>query len=401
MRADDQRFLRNELERLLNEKESPYLDFKLDLYLDSDGDRAEFTKDVLAIANTGEVGHIVTGVHPKTGQRSGISKHHTEERLNQILKNKTDPFLSVEYGEFEIDGKTHGIVRVSGDNPPYIVAVPDRYGGQISTSRRKHVYIARGTVHVRVGTQSIGASRKHIDDIYEISYAGKEKSESIAREFFAAFEEEVANYGLPIDQTWVWAGFYPARLVAPILDRDILSDQSFLENFRDFLMRTSLIGGDRLPKPDDSAASEDSVRLSWGPDPNCPLIVLTVNVFGCVAWGHQFGVPGHREIPLEDLRGCLWSFVHSAAHIYEKYDADLRIATVKVFMGLKNFSNKPLVARFRAMAGRQFTRTKDPRRFPEDPLIHPTSALRTDPEGIAATLTDYVSRAAGPRVRIG
>lgn len=400
MKADNQSSMRNELENLVGEKEAPHLDFKLDLHLESDGDKAEFTKDVLAIANTVELGYIVTGVDSETGERRGISERHTEERLNQILKDKTDPFLSVQYGEFDIDGTIHGIVRICGDNPPYLVAVPDRYGGQISTSRRKHVYIVRGTLFVRVGTQSIGASREHIDAMYERIYGGTERIESIAEKFFSAFEREIANYSGPADQTWVYAGFYPTRYAGSILDRDMLSNQDFLEDFRDVLMKIPYgIGLDWLPNPTRRWASENSVRSRWG-RAEFPGIVLWVDVFGCVAWIHAFGDPKHQQIPLDSLRAYLCFFIRSTGRIYEQYDAESRIATVKVFLGLQNFIKKPLVPRFRAMTGQVFTRIKDPRRFPEDPISRLTSALRTDPEEIAAKLTDYVSRAAGPMVRI-
>jgi len=398
MRTDNHSHIRNELERLLGEKESAHLDFKVDLHLESDGDKAEFTKDVLAIANTAEVGYIVTGVDSETGERRGVSERHTEERLNQILKDKTDPFLSVQYGEFEIDGKIHGIVRICGDDRPYVVAVPDRYGGQISTSRRKHVHVVRGTVFVRVGTQSIGTSRKHIDDMYQSSYGPIEEAEKIAREFFSVFQEEVASYDLPPDQTWVSAALYPARLVVPILDRDILSDPSFLDGFRDALLRIPYGLPERwLPNPYHRGASEDSVRINWGVDPNRPWMVLRVNVSGCLAWGRVFGTPGHQEIPLDDVQALLKFFIQAAGHIYEAYDTDQRIRRVKVFVGLRNFSNKRLVPCFRAVFGHKaFRRTNDPCQFPQDPLTSPTSALTSDPDGMAARLIDYVSRAADP-----
>ncbi|MGB3904716.1 MAG: hypothetical protein WBB22_07315, partial [Anaerolineae bacterium] len=49
------------LRALLQRKgEGADLDYKQDLHLDTKGDKAEFVKDVLALANSADVGHIVT-----------------------------------------------------------------------------------------------------------------------------------------------------------------------------------------------------------------------------------------------------------------------------------------------------------------------------------------------------
>lgn len=136
-------------------REGPTLDYKQDLNLGSEPENAEFIKDTLALANSGLTAYIVTGIQDRTWEPVGITESHSQVRLNQILQNRTDPPISVEYAEIELNGHKHGVVKILGENPPYLVMVKDSYGG-----------IQRGRVFIRNVDMNEGARRVDLDKLY-------------------------------------------------------------------------------------------------------------------------------------------------------------------------------------------------------------------------------------------
>jgi len=153
-----------------NEDEGPILDYKEDLILETDGDKAQFVKDVLSLANSGQTAHIIIGVEDGTRKLVGIKTTHKAEQLNDILKVKCDPPLTVEYVEKTILGHTVGVIEISGENPPYIVAVSDKYGGHLSSDPKKAFFIERGMVFVRKYNMNAGASRADLDKMFKVKY---------------------------------------------------------------------------------------------------------------------------------------------------------------------------------------------------------------------------------------
>lgn len=146
----------DELRELVElKREGPTLDYKQDLRLGNEPENAEFVKDVLALANSGRTAYIVTGIKDGTWEPAGIAKSYSQVQLNQILQNRTDPPISVEYAEVELNGSIHGVVKISGEDPPYLVMVKDRYGG-----------IQRGTLFVRNVDMNEGARRADLDRMY-------------------------------------------------------------------------------------------------------------------------------------------------------------------------------------------------------------------------------------------
>lgn len=158
----------NEIIELIKKaEEGPTLDFKEDLPLAEDGDKAQFVKDVIALANSGELSHIIVGVEDGTAKPVGIRTSHNAEKLNQILKDKCDPPISIEYAEKNILGYQIEIIEIKCENPPYIVSVPDKFGGQLSANPNKSFHIQRGTVYVRNYNMNQGAKRADLDKIYD------------------------------------------------------------------------------------------------------------------------------------------------------------------------------------------------------------------------------------------
>jgi CBS domain-containing protein len=154
------------IELIKKAEEGPSLDYKEDLPLQSDGDKAEFVKDVIALANSEEKAHIVIGVEDGTGKPVGFITPHTAEQINQILKDKCDPRISVEYVERKILGYKIGVIEIKGENPPYVVSVPDKFGGTLSANPQKNFYIQRGTVFIRNYNINEGGRRADLDKIY-------------------------------------------------------------------------------------------------------------------------------------------------------------------------------------------------------------------------------------------
>ncbi len=146
----------DELRELVElKREGPTLDYKRDLNLETVKDRAEFIKDVLALANSGRTAYIVTGIKDRTWERIGISKSYSQVQLNQILQDRTDPPIRLEYAEIELNGLTYGIVKIFGEDSPYLVMVKDKFGG-----------IQKGTVFIRNVDMNEGARRSDLDLMY-------------------------------------------------------------------------------------------------------------------------------------------------------------------------------------------------------------------------------------------
>jgi len=154
------------IELIERAQEGPALDFKEDLPLQSDGDKAEFVKDVIALANSGEIAHIIIGIENETWKPVGIKTSHAPEQLSEILKDKTDPPLRVEYVEKDILHYKIGAIEIKGDDPPYIVAVPDRFGGSLSANPQKQFFIERGAIFIRNFNKNEGAQRIDLDRMY-------------------------------------------------------------------------------------------------------------------------------------------------------------------------------------------------------------------------------------------
>lgn len=164
------------------EEEGPTLDYKEDLPLETDGDKAQFVKDVISLANSGQTAHIITGIEDGTRKLVGLKTRHKAEQLNQILKDKSDPPLRIEYAERNIMGHPIGVVGITGENPPYVVAVADRFGGPLSSDPTKQFHIERGTVFVRNYNMNEGAQRADLDKMYKVKYVTLEADLKLSHE---------------------------------------------------------------------------------------------------------------------------------------------------------------------------------------------------------------------------
>jgi hypothetical protein len=143
-------------------KEWKTVDAKQELVLQEIGEKAEFVKDVVAMANNGETSYLVVGLEDETFSDMGVLNHHYERNdLNQILADKVDPPIVIDYKEFLIGGNEYALIEIVGHNPPYIVArdlVHNR-------TDRKRVRIHKGTIFVRHGDRTEGISRAELEEL--------------------------------------------------------------------------------------------------------------------------------------------------------------------------------------------------------------------------------------------
>lgn len=149
-----------ELRRIGQEWEK--VDAKQELILKEVGDKAEFVKDIIAMANNGEPSYLIIGLEDGTFADVGkLSYHYTTNDINQILVDKIDPPIVVDYKEFIIDGNEYAIVEINGQNPPYIAARDLIH----NRTDRKQVRVYRGTIYVRHADRTEGISRAELEEI--------------------------------------------------------------------------------------------------------------------------------------------------------------------------------------------------------------------------------------------
>ena len=105
----------NKIKLLLNNDEGFKLDFKLKISLELESDKKEFVKDVIAIANTpGGRGYILFGVEDKTRRIIGIEDipYNIEEKIQQIIANRSVPPVPVKFEVEDIADKKIGILTI-------------------------------------------------------------------------------------------------------------------------------------------------------------------------------------------------------------------------------------------------------------------------------------------------
>jgi hypothetical protein len=135
------------IEELLNEDESPSLDFKQMQYpfvRADDNQKSELLKDILAFANAWRRAdaYILIGVEEVKGRRSkvvGIANHLDEASLQQFVNGKTNRPIDFSYHAFPFEGRQLGIIRIPVQERPFFLT--EKYGRLAANT----VYIRRGS----------------------------------------------------------------------------------------------------------------------------------------------------------------------------------------------------------------------------------------------------------------
>ncbi len=145
-----------------NQREWKTVDAKQTLILKENGDKAEFVKDVAAMANNFETSYLVIGLNDKTFSDVGaLANHYTKNDINQILEGHIDPPVVVDYKEFSVNSNEYALIEIFGNNPPYIITRDIVH----NVSDRKRVRIYKGTIFVRHEDRTEGISRSELEEL--------------------------------------------------------------------------------------------------------------------------------------------------------------------------------------------------------------------------------------------
>ncbi|NLN64420.1 MAG: transcriptional regulator [Clostridiaceae bacterium] len=134
------------IKQLLRREEGPKLDFKATLNLNTEGEKKELTKDVIAIANSrGGRGYILFGVQDKTKKLLGIDPvDFREEQIQQIIYNRSDPPVPVRVDFQEYRGVLLAVITI------------------FKSSHKPHQMLQNGAFYIRRGSTTDVARRSEI-----------------------------------------------------------------------------------------------------------------------------------------------------------------------------------------------------------------------------------------------
>ncbi len=137
------------IDRLLAEGETTSVDFKRELHLDKDNEKAEFVKDVLGLATTQASGRrwLIIGVDDKSHAfYAPPNPDITQNRIEQILHVYTSPQVQVHYEVVTYRGNQVGRLEIFRDRTHLPYRVAQSLGGK----KR----IEEGDIFVRHGSQT-------------------------------------------------------------------------------------------------------------------------------------------------------------------------------------------------------------------------------------------------------
>lgn len=141
------------LRQLLKLEEGPKLDFKAEMHLSTESEKKELTKDVIAIANSrGGRGHIIYGIEDKTKKVIGVEPgDFTEEQIQQIIYNRSDPPVPVSVEFVRLDGLLVATITI------------------FKSSHRPHQMLQGGAFYIRRGSTTDVARRSEISGMFQES----------------------------------------------------------------------------------------------------------------------------------------------------------------------------------------------------------------------------------------
>ncbi|MCT4607244.1 MAG: putative DNA binding domain-containing protein [Marinisporobacter sp.] len=135
----------------MKQKEGMKLDFKESLHLQTETEKKEFAKDVIAIANSiGGRGYLIIGVKDKEKKIKGIEPEELqEERLQQIISHRCDPPVNIRVECIKYNDKYIGIITI------------------FKSDQRPHQMRQTGAFHIRRGSTTDIARRFEIARMFQ------------------------------------------------------------------------------------------------------------------------------------------------------------------------------------------------------------------------------------------
>lgn len=148
------------LHELVEEWETTNVDFKRELNLGRDREKAEFVRDILGLATTRSSGRrfLVIGFDDKTRSfAQPIDPSITQERLEQILHAYSEPTPGIRYRAIPWLGGNIGIVEVLRNSEDVPYRVKKNLAGQNG--------IKAGEIYVRHGSHTEAPTQRELEDL--------------------------------------------------------------------------------------------------------------------------------------------------------------------------------------------------------------------------------------------
>lgn len=141
---------------LLPDWETTNVDFKRELHLGTNDEKAEFVRDVLALANTQVTGsrYLVVGFDPKTHEfTTPADPAITQDRIEDILNHYARPPATIGYTRFPwtYGSGDVGVIEVKRDRSRVPYRVARGLAGARRTINENDVFVRHGS-HVEVAT---------------------------------------------------------------------------------------------------------------------------------------------------------------------------------------------------------------------------------------------------------
>lgn len=137
------------IDQLVQEWETTSIDFKRELKLDTKDQKVEFIKDLLGLANTQASGRrwLIIGFDDKTRAfHSPPDPRLSQNRIEQIVADNIEPFLSVRYDVIDYRSGKIGRLEVLRESKK----LPYRVAKDMNGDKRR---IVQGQIFVRHGSQ--------------------------------------------------------------------------------------------------------------------------------------------------------------------------------------------------------------------------------------------------------
>jgi hypothetical protein len=160
------------IDGLVREWETTNVDFKRELGLDTQKQKGEFAKDVLGLVTTKSSGrrYMIVGFDDKTRQYFGPPDPAvTQNRMEQVLANLTDPLLIIRYEIVEIRVGKVGKLELIREPEK----LPYRASQDVFDEKRRKV-LEKGKVYVRHGSQTESPTQSELEGLEDEGQRARE-----------------------------------------------------------------------------------------------------------------------------------------------------------------------------------------------------------------------------------
>lgn len=168
-----------EIDDLIIEWETTCVDFKRELYLGNAGEKAEFIKDIIALANTqaDDRRWLIIGIDDKTRElyeppivpdRGYWHTHLSQNKIENILSAYVAPYIEVRYELIEYRAGKIGKIEILRNPAKVPYRVIKSLGDKNDKSR-----IEMNQIFVRHGSQTVQPDEEELQSLFEES--GREK----------------------------------------------------------------------------------------------------------------------------------------------------------------------------------------------------------------------------------